>query len=126
MDGTGEEEAEVYVDVLILKNDYFKPAKKLYNKLSQQEFIRNYSDYTELDVKTEQVVQAFDKLTMDYSGPPVAVVDPSVISSSLVDIEILNNYQGLFSDKITFLYSCNFCNKIIFLCFKKYIFKNCL
>ena len=78
-------ECEVYDDLRILKRHYLRPAVNLYNELIQQEFVRN-SDLTALDIKTEQLVLAFNKLTRDYSEPPN-------VSSAMVDVAILNNFQ---------------------------------
>ena len=86
------EECEVYDDLRILKRHYLRPAVQLYNQLMYQEFVRN-SDLTQLDIKTEQLVLAFKKLTNDYSEPPNVSADPDGITSSLVDRDILNNYQ---------------------------------
>ena len=84
---------EVYDDLRILRANYVMPAIRLYNCLRRQEFVRS-SDYTRLDIKTEQAVMAYNKLVMDYSGPLYEVsADPDGISSALVDVDILNNYQ---------------------------------
>ena len=84
---------EVYDDLRILRANYVMPAIRLYNCLRRQEFVRS-SDYTRLDLKTEQAVMAYNKLVLDYSGPPADVTtDPDGISSAMVDLEILNNYQ---------------------------------
>ena len=86
-------ETEVYDDLRILRANYVMPAIRLYNRLRRQEFVRS-SDYIKLDLKTEQAVMAYNKLNLDHSGPPDAVTtDPDGISSALVDVEVLNNYQ---------------------------------
>ena len=87
------EQCEVYDDLRILRANYVMPAIRLYNCLRRQEFIRS-SDYTRLDINTEQAVMAYNKLVLDYSGPPAAATtDPDGISSAMVDVDILNNYQ---------------------------------
>ena len=69
------------------------PAIRLSNCLRRQEFIRS-SDYTRLDLKTEQAVMAYNKLVMDYTGPLYdGSTDPHGISSAMVDLEVLNNFQ---------------------------------
>ena len=84
---------EVYDDLRILRANYVMPAIRLYNCLRRQEFIRS-SDYTKLDLKTEQAVMAYNKLVMDYSGPLYdGSTEPTGISSAMVDVDILNNYQ---------------------------------
>ena len=83
-------ECEVYDDLRILKRHYLRPAVKLYNELSQQEFVRN-SDIIALNIKTEQLVLAFNKLTADYSDPPVA--EPDDMVTAMVDQQFLRNLQ---------------------------------
>ena len=86
-------ETEVYDDLRILRANYVMPAIRLYNCLRRQEFIRS-SDYTKLDLKTEQAVMAYNKLVMDYTGPLYDVTsDPDGISTAMVDLAVLNNYQ---------------------------------
>ena len=83
----------VYEDLADLKVDYVVPAIKLYNRLRQQEFVRS-SDYTELDIKNEQAVMAYNKLVIDYCAEPNgAQADPDALSTSLMDMSILDNYQ---------------------------------
>ena len=84
---------EVYEDLADLKVDYVVPAIRLYNRLKQQEFVRS-SDYTELDLRTEQAAIAYNKLVMDYYLEPYeARADPDGMSTSLMDMDVLNNYQ---------------------------------
>ena len=86
-------ETEVYDDLRILRANYVMPAIRLYNCLRRQEFVRS-SDYTRLDIKTEQAVMAYNKLVIDYSDTPDTTTrDPDGISSAMVDLEVLNNYQ---------------------------------
>ena len=86
-------ETEVYDDLRILRANYVMPAIRLYNYLRRQEFVRS-SDYTRLDIKTEQAVMAYNKLVTDYTGPLYEVSrDPDGISTAMVDVDILNNYQ---------------------------------
>ena len=97
----GEKEnkrTDVYEDLLTFKNNHLRPTIEFYNKLRRQEFVRN-SDYTKLDIMTEELVLAYNKLIFAYeyepsviSSDPVAT-DPEATGSALVDIEILNNYQ---------------------------------
>ena len=90
------EETEVYDDLRIFTRHYLKPAIKLYTKLRRQEsnneFVRN-SDLTALDLKTEQLVMAYNKLVMEYEYEPRASTDPDGTSTAMVDLEVLNNYQ---------------------------------
>ena len=84
------EECEVYDDLRTFKRHYLRPTIQMYNELNHQEFVRN-SDIIALNIKTEQLVLAYNKLAFDYSGPPAA--DPNQMVSSLVDLNIVNNYQ---------------------------------
>ena len=91
----GEKEntkTEVYDDLRILTRHYLKPAIKLYNRLRNQEFIRN-SDYTELEIKTEQLVMAYNKLVMEYEYEPNVTTDPEATGTAMIDLEVLQNYQ---------------------------------
>ena len=83
-------ETEVYEDLRALKSHYLRPAVNLYNELVQQEFVRN-SDIIALNIKTEQLVMAFNKLADDYSGPPAA--DPNQMVTAMVERRILGNHQ---------------------------------
>ena len=86
-------QCEVYDDLRILRANYVMPAIRLYNCLRRQEFVRN-SDYTRLDLKTEQAVIAYNKLVMDYPAPLYdGSTDPDEIVSAMVDREVLNNHQ---------------------------------
>ena len=84
------EECGLYNDLRIIKCHYLRPAIRLYNILNHEEFVRN-SDIIALNLKTEQLVLAFEKLIADHSEPPLA--DPTDMVSSLVDRDIVNNYQ---------------------------------
>ena len=95
----GEKEntgTEVYDDLKIFTRHYLKPTVKLYNKLRRQEsnreFIRN-SDYTQLELKTEQLVMAYNKLVMEYEYEPRSSTDPDDTSTAMIDLSVLNNYQ---------------------------------
>ena len=81
---------EVYEDLRDLKRHYLRPAVNLYNELVQHEFVRN-SDIVALNIKTEQLVMAFNKLADDYSGPPAA--DPNEMVTAMVDRAVLGNHQ---------------------------------
>ena len=85
--------AEVYGDFITLKAEYVVPAIRLYNRLRTQTFVRS-RDFTELDLRTEQAVVAYNKLVMDYClEPNGAQADPDAMSTSLMDMAVLNNYQ---------------------------------
>ena len=84
------EESELYDDLRMIKRHYLRPAIQLYNSLNHEEFVRN-SDIIALNIKTEQLALAFNKLIDDHSEPPLA--DPDDMVSSLVDLNIVNNYQ---------------------------------
>ena len=84
---------EVHEDLVDLKAHYVVPAIRLYNRLRTQAFVRS-SDYTELDLRTEQAVMAYNKLVMDYClEPNGAQADPDSMSTLLMDMAVLNNYQ---------------------------------
>ena len=80
---------EVYEDLRTLKRHYLRPAVNLYNELVQHEFVRN-SDIIALNIKTEQLVMAFNKLADDYSGPPAT---NNEMVSAMVDRNVLANHQ---------------------------------
>ena len=82
-------ETEVYDDLRILKRHYLRPAVNLYNELVQHEFVRN-SDIIALNIKTEQLVLAFNKLADDYSGPPAT---NNEMATAMVERRILGNHQ---------------------------------
>ena len=84
------EEREVYDDLRILTRHYLRPAIKLYNELNHKEFL-HYSDYIALNLKTEQLALACNKLISDYSEPPL--IDPDEMVSAMVDREVLANHQ---------------------------------
>ena len=87
------DETEVYDDLADLKVEYVVPTIRLYNRLKQQEFVRS-SDYTELDLRTEQAVMVYNKLVMDYClEPNGAQANPDGMSTSLMEMTVLNNYQ---------------------------------
>ena len=97
MEGEKEnKETEVYDDLKIFTRHYLKPAVKLYHKLRRQEvnheFIRN-SDYTQIELKTEQMVMAYNKLVMEYEYEPRESTDPDGTSTAMIDLAVLNNYQ---------------------------------
>ena len=62
----------------------------MYNELNHKEFL-HYSDYINLNLKTEQLALAFNKLITDYSEPPL--VDPDEMETAMVDREVLANHQ---------------------------------
>ena len=84
---------EVYEDLLNFKAAHVVPAIQLYNCLKRQEFVRN-SDYTQLDLRTEKAVITYNKLVMEYCAEPNgAQADPDGMSTSLMDMSVLNNGQ---------------------------------
>ena len=83
-------ECEVYDDLRILKRHYLRPTVNLYNELVHQEFVRN-SDIIALNIKTEQLVLAFNKLADDYSGP--SAVNPDGMATAMVERAVLGNHQ---------------------------------
>ena len=84
---------EVYVDLKDLIAGHVVPAIKLYNRLRRQTFVRS-SDYTELDLRTEQAVITYNNLVIDYCAEPNgAQADPNGMSTSLMDMSVLTNVQ---------------------------------
>ena len=84
---------EVYEDLLNFKAAHVVPAIQLYNRLKRQEFVCN-SDYTQLDLRTEEAVITYNKLVMEYCAEPNgAQADPDGMSTSLMDMSVLNNVQ---------------------------------
>ena len=84
------EGCEVYHDLRMFKRHYLRPAVKLYNEVTKHEFVRN-SDIIALNIKTEQLVLAFNKLADDYSGPPAT--DPNEMVTAMVNHEFFTNLQ---------------------------------
>ena len=85
------EGCEVYQDLRMFKRHYLRPAVNLYNEVIQHEFVRN-SDIIALNIKTEQLVLAFNKLADDYSGPPGAA-DPNEMVTAMMNHEVFTNLQ---------------------------------
>ena len=84
---------EVYEDLVDFKAAHVVPTIALYNRLKRQEFVRN-SDYTQLDLRTEDAVITYNKLVMDYCAEPNgAQADPNSMSTSLMDMSVLSNVQ---------------------------------
>ena len=84
---------EVYEDLVDCKATHVVPTIQLYNRMKRQEFVRN-SDYTQLDLRTEQAVITYNKMVMDYCAEPNgAQADPNGMSTSLMDMSVLNNVQ---------------------------------
>ena len=82
---------EVYEDLLNFKAEHVVPTIALYNRLRKQTFVRN-SDYTQLDLRTEDAVITYNKMVMDYCAEPNgAQADPDGMSTSLMDMSVLNN-----------------------------------
>ena len=84
------EGCEVYRDLRKFKRYYLRPAIRLYNELNHEEFVRN-SDIIALNIKTEQLVLAYNKLANAYSGSPAA--DPDRMITAMVNYEFFTNLQ---------------------------------